>query len=119
MPGFTEHGPGSVRLLPPKKGSRQSVAVVTMYTNKEITFMAPTTTQVEEGSSSLSERVEAAQLSAGLHLPSIPPGQPLLPATDSRLETDAKYKGIAQKHNLLMASKRVGKIACCSVTPSG
>jgi hypothetical protein len=149
MPGFIGHGPGSVRLLPPRKERKQPVSAVTMSSDKETTFMARTTTQVEEGSRSLSERVKAAQPNAGPHPPSTPPEQLLLPATDNRsgttrawyrdgttgvpsglstatsLEgverlvypeshptnpiTAARNKGIAQKYNPLMVSRRVEK----------
>jgi hypothetical protein len=87
MPGFIGHGPGSVRLLPPRRGKKQPVSVVTMSSDNGTTFLAQTTTQVEEGSSSLSEKVEAAQPNAGPHPPSIPPEQPLFPATGGQSRT--------------------------------
>ncbi len=82
-----------------KKEEETALRLLTMSSNKGTTFMAQTTTQMEEGSSSLSERVEAAQPNAGPHPPSIhskgnpliarsiPPGQLLLPATDGRSAT--------------------------------
>ncbi len=59
MPGFTGHGPWSVRLLSSKNKGKQPLKVVSMSENKETTFMAQATTQVEEGCSSQSERDEA------------------------------------------------------------
>ena len=105
MPGFTGHGPGSVRLLPRREEKKQPLEVVTMSLNKETTFIAPTTTQGEEGSSSMSKRDLPPGLSISTNLEGresliFPESHP----TNPRI--DAARKRIA-RGNPLMVSRRV------------
>ena len=104
MPNFTGHGPGSVRLLPRRVEKKQPLEVVTMSLNKETTFIAKTTTQGEEGSSSRSQMDLPPGLSVARNLEGeesllFPESHP----TNPRI--DAARKRIA-KGNSLMVSRR-------------
>ncbi len=109
MPGFTGHGPGSVRLLPKRKEGNRTLSNDMMSSNGETTFTAQTTTQLGEGSSSVSVTrslppgVRTWTDLEGTERPLFPDSHPTDP------EMDAMRKRMAAKFNPLMVSRSVSK----------
>jgi hypothetical protein len=109
MPGFTAHGPCSVRLLPQRKEGNRTLSNDMMSSNGEITFTAQTTTQEGEGSSSLSE---TRSLPPGMRTWTDPEGTERLLFPDSHPtdpEMDAMRKRMAAKYNPLMVPRSISK----------